>query len=77
MRVGVSPGRMDSADPVRPGSTPIVRIHGDVVVYSMWIAGANGRCEMLILRCWSNGEVLASIAGGTGPCNSDHPTHSF
>ncbi|HZP49392.1 MAG TPA: hypothetical protein VFB07_12690 [Vicinamibacterales bacterium] len=48
-------------EPARPGSTPIITVDGATIVYRVWIAGVNGRCEMLVIRCTSGGDVYASI----------------
>ena len=60
---------MKPRDPTRPGPTPIIRVEGDTILYFMWITGLRGDCEVLILRCDANGDVLASLGTDARPRN--------
>jgi len=57
----------------RPGSTPIVQIDGDTVIYRMWISRESRDSEMLVLRCASDGKVVASIEADSELCNHHTP----
>ncbi len=54
------------SEPARPGSTPIITVDGATIVYRIWIVGLNGRCELLVIRCASSGDISASIGENRG-----------
>jgi hypothetical protein len=60
-------------DPVRPGATPMVELEGDTIVYRFWVAGMNGRPQMLVLRCDNRGDVRVSVGFRTPGCNLHTP----
>jgi hypothetical protein len=66
---------LDDADDMDPeclprkGTTPIVRVDGDALVYFMWVAWPCGRWDGLMLRCGKEGTVLAALRPSPEACN--------
>lgn len=46
----------------RPGPTPIIRIEGPNTTYHLWIECPEQPCEMLVIRCTDDGEILARVS---------------